>query len=307
MVTRSPNPPSHLSAGMAYGLAAALIWGAWPVVSRLGVQQTLGVAEITALRFLVAGLILLPIAVRRGLQGVGWGRSLVLACGGGMLYVLAAVGGLSFAPASHAGVITPSTMLVVSTVGGWLWLGERPDVARISGIAVIMVGVTLIGWQSLTADGGGDLWIGHLLFVAAGALWASYTLGTRAWAVEPVHATAIVSVLSMAVAVPAYLVAGSGAIWRAPVSEILFQGIFQGVLAAILALFCYTRAVALLGAGRGAVFASLVPGIALLLAYPVLDEALGPREIAGVVAVTFGMVWALGLGQRWFPALKHAD
>ena len=45
----------------------------------------------------------------------------------------------------------------------------------------------------------------------------------------------------------------------------------------------------------------------LLLAYPVLDEALGPREIAGVVAVTFGMVWALGLGHRWVPALKHAD
>lgn len=298
----APVSARHLTIGAACGIAAALIWGAWPVISRLGMDRTLDVVDITALRFGVAGLILLPFALHRGLGSVlgklGWGRAIVLSLCAGVPYVLAAVGALSFAPANHAGVIMPSTMLITATLGAWLLLGERPNRARIAGIGVIVAGLALIGWRGLSggdAPGGGQLWIGHLLAMLAGGLWASYTLAARAWSVEPVPATLIVSVLSLLIVVPMYLIAGNGALWRAPLGEVAFQGLFQGVFAAILALFFYTRAVAVFGAGRGAIFASLVPGVAVVMAYPVLGETPGPHEIAGTAAVTLGMLWAIGL------------
>lgn len=292
----SPAETEHdsLSAGLLYGSLAALIWGAWPVVSRFGVQQSLTPYDITALRFGVAGLLLLPLVWRRGLGGVGWTGALVLAAGAGVPYVLVTVGGLALAPAGHAGVIVPSCMLTFSALGSWLFLGDRPGRTRLTGLAVIIAGVLLIGWEGL-AGSGAAVWAGDLMFVAGGLFWAIYTVGSRYWSVEPLQATALVSVLSMVLYLPVYIAFSEPQIFIAPLSETLFQGLFQGLFAAVLALLLYTRAVALLGAGRGAVFAALVPGFAVLMAYPALGEVPSWRELLGVAVVSAGMIAALGL------------
>jgi drug/metabolite transporter (DMT)-like permease len=87
----------------------------------------------------------------------------------------------------------------------------------------------------------------------------------------------------------------------APWREIVIQAIFQGVLSAIVALLLYTRAIAILGAARGAVFAALVPTFSLLLAIPLLHETPTELQLVGVLFVTAGMVFALGLHDpaRW--------
>jgi drug/metabolite transporter (DMT)-like permease len=74
------------------------------------------------------------------------------------------------------------------------------------------------------------------------------------------------------------------------------------------ALLLYTRAVALLGAARGAVFAALVPSFSLLLAIPLLQEIPTRLQLAGVVLVTVGMVFALGLYDpaKWRLPLRTA-
>jgi len=280
------------STGMAYGLLAALIWGTWPVVSRLGVAQTLTPYDITALRFAVAGLVLLPVVWRLGAGRLGWPKALVLAAGAGVPYVLVSVGGLTFAPAGHAGVITPSCMLLFSTLGGWWLLGDRPAGRRLGGLAMVIAGVALIGGAGVSGYRDG-VWIGDLMFVAGGFLWATYTVASRAWSVDPVHATALVSVLSMILYLPVYLVIGTPGIFTAPLTEVFFQGVFQGLFAAVLALLAYTRAVALLGAARGALFAALVPVVAVITALPVLGELPSAVEWLGVVAVAGGMLWAL--------------
>ena len=294
MSSQADAQHDKLSAGLLYGSLAALIWGAWPVVSRFGVQQSLTPYDITALRFGVAGLLLLPLIWRRGLGGVGWIGALVLAAGAGVPYVLVTVGGLSLAPAGHAGVIVPSCMLTFSALGSWLFLGDRPGRTRLLGLAVIIGGVLMIGWQGL-AGSGAEVWTGDLMFVAGGLFWAIYTVGSRYWSVDPLHATALVSVLSMVLYLPIYPLFGEPQIFTAPLSETLFQGLFQGLFAAVLALLFYTRAVALLGASRGAVFAALVPGFAVLMAYPALGEVPSWRELLGVAVVSAGMVAALGL------------
>ncbi|MEM7169684.1 MAG: DMT family transporter [Pseudomonadota bacterium] len=291
-----------LSTAIVFGLMAALIWGAWPVLSRLGVQQSLTVHDIIALRFGVAGVILLPILLRGGIGGLGWGPILLMTCGAGVPYVWITVTGLSLAPAGHGGVIIPSTMLTCSTLGGWLFLKDRPTASRLLGLAMILLGVVLIGWHSFSQGGletlEGDPLIGDFLFVAGGALWAIYTVTSRACRADPMRATALVSVFSMIFYLPYYFFAGEGNLAAAPVEEWLFQGVFQGLIVGILALLFYTKAVAILGAGRGAIFAALVPAIAVLLAYPLLDERPSGLEMAGVIVVTLGMIVALGLVPR---------
>lgn len=285
--------------GICFGLAAAAIWGAWPVASRYGVQQSLGALDITFIRFAVAGAILLPVLVRRGCGQIGWLRAVLLSLGAGAPYVLVSVFGLEFAPAGHAGIVIPGVMLTASILGGWYLLGDRPDRHRWLGLAAILSGLLLLGFASGGAGTATQSGLagGHLLFAVGGVMWASYTVLVRRWQVEPVQATALVSVLSFVGFAPYYLFAKGTVLLAAPVGELLFQAVAQGLFAGVLALIFYTKAVAALGAARGALFAALVPGLAMVFAYPVLGEVPGPAQVCGLVLATGGMLLALGVAR----------
>jgi len=262
--------------------------------------EALDAWDVTALRFGVAGVLLLPLFARRGLGSLRLGPALFLAGGAGAPYVLLTAGGLAFAPAAHMGVITPSCMLLCSTLGGRLILGETLTAARVAGALAIGTGIVTLGWDGL-ANHGELTWVGDAMFTLGGLFWASYTIGSRVWRVEPLHATAVVGVVSMLAYLPLYAWLAGADLATAPWREIAIQAVFQGVLSAIVALLLYTRAVALLGAARGAVFAALVPTFSLLLAIPLLGELPTPLQIVGVLFVTAGMVLALGLHDpaRW--------
>src|ERR1700759_3487431 len=92
--------------GALYGLAAVSIWSGWIVVARLGLRTSLTPWDIAALRFGVAGVLLLPYVLKHGLAiarlgGVGL-AAVVL---GGAAPVFLANSGLLFAPAAHAGAL----------------------------------------------------------------------------------------------------------------------------------------------------------------------------------------------------------
>jgi drug/metabolite transporter (DMT)-like permease len=96
----------------------------------------------------------------------------------------------------------------------------------------------------------------------------------QALAFSPWAATSMVAVVSMVCYLPVYFVAFDAQHLLARVDTLLWQGIFQGVLTAIAALYFYSKAVALLGSGKGAVFSVLVPPIALLLGALLLGETI---------------------------------
>jgi drug/metabolite transporter (DMT)-like permease len=208
--------------------------------------------------------------------------------------VLLTAGGLAFAPAGHMGVITPSSMLLCSTLGSYLILKDPLTRNRVVGVLAIVLGLLALGWDGL-ANHGELTWLGDSMFALGGAFWASYTIGSRVWRVEPLRATAVVGVLSMVLYIPGYAWFAGADLVAAPWREIAIQAVFQGVLSAIVALLLYTRSVAILGAARGAVFAALVPTFSLLIAIPLLHELPTHLQLAGVLLVTAGMAFALGL------------
>ena len=62
----------------------------------------------------------------------------------------------------------------------------------------------------------------------------------------------------------------------------------QGVFAGAGAVFLFTRAVILLGAGRAALFPALVPPFTLLIGFIALGEAPSVSQLIGLVVVVIG-------------------
>ena len=290
------GPPSRARAALAVGAAvlAMLIYASQFVLSRWSMQRTLSLWDLAALRFTVAGLLSLPIVVRRRPAGVrAWRRIVVLSFGAGAPYTLIMYAGLTRAPASHGAVIVTGAMPVFAAVLAWLWLGERPTLSKAFGLALIVVGLTLVGWPELAA--GGPTWLGDALFIVAAVLWALFTVGARRWQIDPLPATAAVWVLALPY-LPVYAALAGHRVLDAPRGEVVFQALFQGLGVAIVALALYAWAIRVLGDGPASLFMPLVPVFAVLLGVVVLGEAPAAVQLVGIAGVTLGMGWAVRRG-----------
>src|SRR3954470_3201871 len=135
--------------GALYGLAAVTIWSGWIVVARLGLRTSLSPWDIAAVRFGVAGLLLLPYVVSKGVavERLGWvGLAAIVL--GGAAPVFLANSGLLFAPAAHAGALFPGVMPLMVAVLAAAFLREQLTNAQKLGFALILPGVLFIAWGS---------------------------------------------------------------------------------------------------------------------------------------------------------------
>jgi len=117
---------------------------------------------------------------------------------------------------------------------------------------------------------------------------------------DPFHVAALVSTGSLVIYLPIYLALCGTRLAQAPLAELTSQALFQGVLVTIVSLVLYCRAVAILGASRGAAFGALVPALSALFAIPLLGEWLDETGWAGIVLISAGVYLASGAPlPRW--------
>lgn len=285
--------------GVVFGLITVLIWAAFPIVTKISYEDALTAADLSILRYTTAGLIMLPVLLRRGFAGIPPLGLLIIVGGAGLPYMMAVNTGLQLSSAGHFALITPSTMLLCSTVGAGLLYRETFSPMRLLGLGMVLCGLILVGIDSLHTDVAS--WQGDPLFVLGGFFWACFTLALRQWQIEALHATAVVATLSMLLCVP-LLILDTGSPWlgdsrllSAPWPTLAAQAVYHGVFSSILALIFYSRAVALLGPGKGAIFGAIVPGVSLLLAIAIIDEPATLLQYAGVVSIFAGVMVTLEL------------
>jgi drug/metabolite transporter (DMT)-like permease len=284
--------------GAIMALGASLSFAA----ARAGILGGLLPVDLIFARFIVAGLIMLPVLLHFGvadLAGIGWRRGLILTALGGAFFALLQTGGYGFAPLAHGAVIAPSTVTIVSTIGAALFLRERLSRNHLIGAAIVLGGIVLIGWDGLVQPAGERAWLGDLLFFASSILWACFTLLLRHWRVPALRATAVVSVLSCLVSTPVYLLwAGSAHLAALPVGTMVFQGVVQGGLQGAITMVAYGQAVALLGVSRAVLFPAIVPALSVLVGIPIVGEIPSLLQIGGLVLVTLGLLTTVGMFRR---------
>jgi drug/metabolite transporter (DMT)-like permease len=275
--------------GAAFGLAAVSIWSGWIVVARLGLRTSLTPWDIAAIRFGVAGLLMLPLVLVRGfaVDRLGWSGLAAIVLGGAAPVFLANWG-LLYAPAAHAGALFPGVMPLMVALLAAAALREEFTLAKKLGFALIVPGVLVIALGS-GAKVGSLQNVGHALFLCAAVAWAFYTVAMRHARLDGLHAAAISAVGSMLLYLPVYCALPGIAIARASGFDVGLQAFVQGILTAIISLMLYGRAVSILGASSGAAFAALCPAMTALMAIPILGEWPQKLDWAAIVLISAGV------------------
>lgn len=286
-----------LRMGYALALVVVALWAGFVLVSRLGGTGTLQPADIAALRFGTATLVLAPVWLFWRRVPLFNLRMLALALVGGVAYSLTVYSGFRLAPVSHGALLVSGMLPFTMALWVWLVLGEQPSPQMRRGLLLIGTGVAALGVEAfLHGDYSTSIALGDALLVGASLCWAFYTALVRRWGYGPWDTTIGVALLAALLYLPLYAFLRPDAIVHADVHEVILQGIYQGVLVLIVAMVLYMQAMVRLGPARLGAMMATVPAVSGIGASLWLGEPLTGWIVAGLLLTSLG-AW-VGVRER---------
>jgi len=276
--------------GYIYVLAAVLIWSGFILVSRIGGISPLSPYDVIAIRYVTCTAILLPLwwfKFRFELLDL---KLFVISSIGGLAYALLAFNGFELATASHAAVLLPGLMPLFIIVLSALINKEQHRLEKWLGVGVISIGVAGLLWQKIPNS---DLTsVGHLYLVGAALCWGLFSILLKRWDISPWQATVSLALITCFLYLPVYLLWLPKNISVSNLSELVgdiaLQGFYQGVMATIVQMLFYVRAVQLIGPATVGAFMAFVPLIAGFSAIVLFGEDLTAALVIGLVFVSVG-------------------
>ncbi len=271
------------------GLTFALIWSSAFTSARVLVTNAPPLT-VSAVRFLIAGLIALALARAVGqslrLTPAQWRLTILFGICQNALYLGLNFVAMQTVEASLAAIIASSLPLLVA-LAGWLISGETVRPLGMVGLAAGIGGVVLIMGTRITQ--GVDLGGIALCGIAALALTFA-TLAVRG-ASAGGNLISVVGwqmlVGCVALAVPALLFER----WEAnltPAVQLAFA--YTVIMPGLVATLIWFWLVGRIGATRAATFHFLNPVFGVAIAAVLLGEAVGPLDAVGVVITTLGIL-----------------
>jgi len=304
-------PPQTI--GLLAAIITVSIWSAFIVIARASASGHLLPLDIAWARIMGASMVLLPWAwwlSRRhrngghsgsflGLSPLPFGITVRIGFFGGLAYALLAYSGFFFAPAAHGSVLMPGFLPVWTSLLALVLLGERLHGKRLMGLAFIISGGLLVGGSSLLhAFDGGSLWMGDVLFLSASFCWSTYSVISRRLNLQAIPATMAITCFAFFSFVPLYTLlawyqALPSHLFSAPLSEVLWQALFQGGGSVVISGITFTQMIRHYGPVRSTMITSLVPGLSALGAVVFLGEPLGWHLLLGLSLVTAGILFGV--------------
>ena len=279
---------SLLLRGYLAAAATLVMWTGFSLFSRYAGKSVLTPYDVFALRLSVAALVLLPFAPRFLGQGAWRDQRLwLLASLGSLLYCLVVYTGFRYAPAAHGAILLSGMQPFLISAIVLAVDGIRPNRMRSLGLIGIATGIACAAVPYFNVWSP-EVVFGDLLIFSGSVLWAIYSVLAKRWGYSPWTLTSAVALIPAVLYLPIYALFLPKALAEAPLALIVTQGLYQGIVATILAMLAYLKAISILGTERAAVFLALVPITTGLAAVPLLGEALTGWLLSGLVFVSLG-------------------
>ncbi|MCY4180927.1 MAG: DMT family transporter [Litoreibacter sp.] len=274
---------------IAMGLAFALIWSSAFTSARFIVTQAPPLT-ISALRFLLAGLIAIAIARAMGqtwqLTRVQWRSVVIFGVCQNAIYLGLNFVAMQTVEASLAAIIASSMPLLVGLIG-WVVLKDRLPMLGVVGLVTGFGGVALIMGARLS--GQVDM-LGLGLCVIAALALAVATLAMRG-ASSGGNLMMVVGLQMLVgcavLAVCAAFFEEMSIYWNL---ELGLAFAYTTLVPGILATFIWFVLVARIGAVKAATFHFLNPFFGVAIAAVFLGEQLGVWDLIGVAVITAGIL-----------------
>jgi drug/metabolite transporter (DMT)-like permease len=293
--------------GYAAAFFAVAISGAYPAVTRVSITTTLTPADLLMLRFGVSALLFAPFLLRKAgeIPGRVWSVGLPLSFFHGWGMAGFVIFGLQFAPASHSAALGPGTISLWIAALGFLLYDVRLDRTKMAAVVLIVAGMALILASSFGGLSTARALTGDAMFVAASMLGAAYLVYVQQHKLNPVLGAALVSTYSAAILLPWYLLAANSALAHAPIGEIVWQVVFQGLLMGGGVFLAINYAVLRIGSQTAGVIFALIPVLGMLFSLAITNDPVSPVEWAAILAISIGV--AVGGRLKQISAPRQAQ
>ena len=298
MTTFAPSLPRAVSRRTLVGVTAlaavVVLWSSFALSTRALEGAGLTMADAAIVRFAVPAVVLSP-WIPRTLRTLRTERPTVLALVllAGLPHFLLFAWGAHLTSAALTGLLVPGTVPLFVALLVFLCFRQTVPRRRLLALTAIVAGVAASALFTGGPTGPG----GIAVLLAAGLVWAAYTLGVARTRLDPLGVIVIVSITSVASALllavtgilPSALLAGS-----ADLSTVGGYALVQGVGTGLLSTACYVIAVKNLGSSLPAAAGALSPVLTAVVAVPLLGESLGlGLGLALALIVTGVAVFAL--------------
>ena len=284
--------PSRLPAAYGAAVFAILIWGGTPAATKFAVEAIDPVLA-GVLRTIIAGAIVLPIAVYRRMPMPGnsreWGLLGLMILGVFVIFPLFFSYGIKQTSTAHAALINAAIPIFTGAFGA---VAERRIPGRLWGVGVAMAfgGVTMLIFLKQGASDGATVWGDVLCVISSMGSGLGYVAGAR---------------LSLRIGSPAATFWGLGfgalALWpvllifhdttdfsMVPITGIVAVA-YQALFSSILAFLAWYWALSNGGIVRMAPIQFSMPIISLSLAVLLFGETLSVPLILSAVIIVLGI------------------
>ncbi|MDU0327670.1 DMT family transporter [Microbacterium sp. KSW2-21] len=270
--------------GLAAVAAVVALWSSFALSARALEGAGLTMADAAIVRFAVPALVLSP-WISRTFRALRRERALIVALVllAGLPHYLLFAWGAHLTSAALTGLLVPGTVPLFVTL--LLFARSRRGIPRRRALALAAIVAGVAASAVFTGGSAGPGGIAVLL--AAGFVWAAYTVGLARTRLDPVGVIVVVSlasllgaaVLAATGALPSHLFSGS-----IDLGALGGYALVQGIGTGLLSTACYVVAVKNLGSSIPAAAGALSPVLTAVVAAPLLGEP-----------VTAGLALALAL------------
>ncbi len=285
------------SRGTAFALLAlaTLFWAGNWVLGR-ALRDTFEPNALNFWRWLIAVIVLAPFALPR-LRGT-WPA---IRRSAGLLFVLALLGVALFQSLVYTGlqsttavnaVLLNSSMPAFMLLCSWAIERERCTARQVAGMLVSLAGILVILARGDAANLARlEFHSGDAVILLAMPVWGVYSvlLRRRPPELDGIAFLFVISVIGLALLVPAFAIEAHYAPPRWPGAEGIAAALYVGLAASVGSFICWNRGVAVVGANAAGFMVHLLPAFGTLLAIVFLGESFQAFHAAGIATILAGV------------------
>lgn len=270
-----------------------IMWGSTFVITKIAAEG-FSPLVLATLRFLIASLILVPLALARGGLSLlprprPWATLLWMGFTGIAAFSTSFTYALVYGSASQGALIYAGLPAAIA-VAAIVFLGEKPARRRLAGIVLSIVGVTLLIAAGEPDTGSPAPLSGALWMIGAVVAWTAYTVFAKRLAhADSIVVIAVVSTLGTAMLLPfavgEFLQVGT----TTPSAAAWTSLLFMGIVASALAYLIYGFALRELDASVVGIYTNLDPIVGVVIAVLLFGEILQTGQIIGGLIAFAGM------------------